>query len=99
MSLSKFEVFSKVKPDKIASAFAIADDDMKAALDKVAGMLAKIHDSDESGKKEKPAKRKLFEMKQTDVDEVIKKSLLAFCEETDSGKNSKVLMHAFKLSF
>ena len=38
MSLSKFEVFSKVKPDKIASAFAIADDDMKAALDKVAGI-------------------------------------------------------------
>ena len=90
MSLSKFEVFSKVKPDKIASAFAIADDDMKVAIDKVAGMLAKIQELDESGKKEKPAKRKLFEMTQTDVDEVITKSLLAFCEEADSGKTLKV---------
>jgi len=83
MSLSKFELFSKVKADDISTAYATVDDQTRASFDVVFSLVEKIHES--KLQKTPVKKRSLHEMKQTDVNQAIHAAITKFCDETGSG--------------
>ena len=83
MSLSKFELFSKVKAEDISTAYATVDEQTRASFDVVLALVGRIHES--KLKKTTSKKRSLHEMKQTDVNQAILAAITKFCDDTGSG--------------